>query len=286
MRPRISAWAPLLDTRNVNHGLLLPFLMHCAGDQGRPLLGPTSKGRQIEQFLRNAHSGIPVAVEAMRQYWMPIRYPAPADYYCLRGCSCRLRSIHEACTDDPSSRENRPSPHKPPAYRERRSWVLCALRGKFRTHDAPPGGRAGPASGGRRSGGLPDLRAGYCLGGLAIAKKVVGEGWNPKFAGVTHLAGPDALTWCAFANDIVRGAALRGGRLVPVSPIATCDHPKPATRPANSRLWTARLASLRPPATAGMFTGGMSQSFSEKLNRRIIFESIILAGGSGTRLYP
>jgi uncharacterized protein len=75
MRPRISAWAPLLDTRNVNHGLLLPFLMHCAGDQGRPLLGPTSKGRQIEQFLRNAHSGIPVAVEAMRQYWMPIRYP-------------------------------------------------------------------------------------------------------------------------------------------------------------------------------------------------------------------
>src|ERR1700722_11552755 len=40
MRPRISAWAPLLDTRNVNHGLLLPILMHCEDDQGRPLLGP------------------------------------------------------------------------------------------------------------------------------------------------------------------------------------------------------------------------------------------------------
>jgi uncharacterized protein len=45
MRPRISAWAQLLDTRNVSHGLLLPILMHCKDDQGRPLLGPTSKGR-------------------------------------------------------------------------------------------------------------------------------------------------------------------------------------------------------------------------------------------------
>ena len=75
MRPRISAWAPLLDTRNVNHRLLLPILMHCEDGQGRPLLGPTSKARQTEQFLRNAHSDIPAAVEAMRQYWMPIRYP-------------------------------------------------------------------------------------------------------------------------------------------------------------------------------------------------------------------
>ena len=32
------------------------------------------KARQTEQFLRNAHGDIPAAVEAMRQYWMPIRY--------------------------------------------------------------------------------------------------------------------------------------------------------------------------------------------------------------------
>jgi uncharacterized protein len=31
--------------------------------------------RATEQFLHNAHSDIPAAVEAMRQYWMPIRYP-------------------------------------------------------------------------------------------------------------------------------------------------------------------------------------------------------------------
>jgi hypothetical protein len=58
--------------------------MHCEDDQGRPLLGPTSKARQIAQCLRNVHSDIPPAVEAMRQYWMPISAtPAPAEY-CLR----------------------------------------------------------------------------------------------------------------------------------------------------------------------------------------------------------
>ncbi len=74
MRPRIRAWAPLLDTSNIHHGLLLPILLHCIDDQGRPLLGPASKGDQTKEFLRNAHADIPAALEAMRQYWMPIRY--------------------------------------------------------------------------------------------------------------------------------------------------------------------------------------------------------------------
>ena len=43
MRLRMSAWAPLLDASNVNHGLLLPILLHCRDDQGRPLLGPPRK---------------------------------------------------------------------------------------------------------------------------------------------------------------------------------------------------------------------------------------------------
>jgi len=79
---------------------------------------------------------------------------------------------------------------------------------------------------------------------ITIAKKVIVEGWQSRFAGVTHLAGPDGLTWYAFANDIVRGAALRGGRSVPISPILTAEYPTPAARPANSRLSTARLASV------------------------------------------
>lgn len=74
MRLRMSAWAPLLDLSNINHGLLLPILLHCVDDQGHPLLGPARKGRGTEEFLRNAHTDIPMVVEAMRQYWMPTRY--------------------------------------------------------------------------------------------------------------------------------------------------------------------------------------------------------------------
>jgi uncharacterized protein len=74
MRPRILAWAPLLDTSNVNHGLLLPILLHCLDDQARPLLGTAWKGHEAKEFLRNAHTDIPAVIEAMRQYWMPTRY--------------------------------------------------------------------------------------------------------------------------------------------------------------------------------------------------------------------
>ncbi|MGE5159845.1 MAG: UPF0149 family protein [Gemmatimonas sp.] len=74
MRLRLSAWAPLLDANNVNHGLLLPILMHCHDDQGRPLLGKPRNGHETRDFLRNASADIPAAVEAARQYWMPIRY--------------------------------------------------------------------------------------------------------------------------------------------------------------------------------------------------------------------
>jgi uncharacterized protein len=71
---RRSAWAPLLNTNDINHGLLLPILVHCVDDQGRPLLGPTRKGPDGKAFMRKAYTDIPAVVEAMRQYWMPIRY--------------------------------------------------------------------------------------------------------------------------------------------------------------------------------------------------------------------
>jgi uncharacterized protein len=74
MQLRMFAWAPLLDLSDINHGLLLPILLHCVDDQGRPLLGPTRKGPGGKAFLRNAHTDIPAVVEAMRQYWMPQRY--------------------------------------------------------------------------------------------------------------------------------------------------------------------------------------------------------------------
>lgn len=76
---------------------------------------------------------------------------------------------------------------------------------------------------------------------LAVANLVHKSGWRDEFAGVTHLAGPDAVTWCGFAREIVRASAERGGQAVPVDSISTSDYPTLAARPANSRLLTARL---------------------------------------------
>jgi uncharacterized protein len=74
MQLRMSAWEPLLNLNDINHGLLLPIFVHCVDDQGHPLLGPTRKGPKGKAFLRTAYTDIPAVVEAMRQYWMPTRY--------------------------------------------------------------------------------------------------------------------------------------------------------------------------------------------------------------------
>jgi dTDP-4-dehydrorhamnose reductase len=79
---------------------------------------------------------------------------------------------------------------------------------------------------------------------VAMARKWAGSDWHPKYAGITHLAGPDARTWYGFAREIVQGAAERGGRLIPVDPIPTSDYPTPATRPANSCLSSERLEAV------------------------------------------
>jgi uncharacterized protein len=70
----MSAWAPLLDSGNVNHDLLVPILLHCLDEKRRLLLGPTGNDSEAREALRNAHTCIPAVVEAMRQYWMPTRY--------------------------------------------------------------------------------------------------------------------------------------------------------------------------------------------------------------------
>ena len=57
---------------------------------------------------------------------------------------------------------------------------------------------------------------------------------NPKFTGVTHLAGPDALTWFAFAKLIMSLVGTKGVRTAAVDPITTADYPTAAARPANT----------------------------------------------------
>lgn len=79
---------------------------------------------------------------------------------------------------------------------------------------------------------------------LSICGRIADGGWREAYAGVTHLAGPNAVSWCAFARKIVAGSAARGGRSVPVDAIATADYPTAAKRPANSRLDATRLAKV------------------------------------------
>jgi dTDP-4-dehydrorhamnose reductase len=86
----------------------------------------------------------------------------------------------------------------------------------------------------------PDIAAAV----LAIAGQVVGRNWQARFAGVTHLAAPDAMSWYDFARAITMGASVRGMRSIPVQPIRTSDYPTAAVRPANSRLATARLRDV------------------------------------------
>ncbi|MGY3408346.1 dTDP-4-dehydrorhamnose reductase [Bradyrhizobium sp. GM5.1] len=112
--------------------------------------------------------------------------------------------------------------------------------------------------------GCPTYAPDIAVAIIAIARQVAGSRWNQRFAGVTHLAGPDALSWCDFAKEIVRGAAERGGRAVPIDPIATSDYPTAALRPANSTLSTERLS-----ATFGIRLPPMSESLSDCLDRLI-----------------
>jgi len=55
MQLGMAAWSPLLNTDDIDHGLLLPIFVHCVDDQGHPLLGPTRKGPESKAFLRKAH---------------------------------------------------------------------------------------------------------------------------------------------------------------------------------------------------------------------------------------
>ena len=61
-------------------------------------------------------------------------------------------------------------------------------------------------------------------------------------AGVYHLAASGETTWCGFAREIMRLAAMRGHCAKPVTAIATGHFPTAARRPANSRLDGTKLA--------------------------------------------
>lgn len=78
-------------------------------------------------------------------------------------------------------------------------------------------------------------------------------GWDRDFAGTYHLAGADAMTWCAFARRIFAVSQRHGGPSAAVIAVASADYPTPALRPRNSRLDSSKFAArfgMRLPGVA------------------------------------
>ena len=69
MKLRLLAWSRLISPDRIEHHLLLPILFHCVDDAGRPAM-PLATPR----CASNAWRDIPATVEALRQFWMPIRF--------------------------------------------------------------------------------------------------------------------------------------------------------------------------------------------------------------------
>ncbi|RKE79239.1 dTDP-4-dehydrorhamnose reductase [Rhizobium sp. AG855] len=62
--------------------------------------------------------------------------------------------------------------------------------------------------------------------------------------GTFHLAGRGAASWADFAAGIFETSRLMGGPSAELARITSADYPTAARRPANSRLHTAKLASV------------------------------------------
>src|SRR6202045_1256021 len=57
MKLRLSAWAPLWNLADINHGLLLPILFHCVDDQGAPDARPAEPGAGNRTVPANSLQG-------------------------------------------------------------------------------------------------------------------------------------------------------------------------------------------------------------------------------------
>jgi dTDP-4-dehydrorhamnose reductase len=92
--------------------------------------------------------------------------------------------------------------------------------------------------------GCPTFAPDVAVAIITIARKIGSAGWQQRFEGVTHLAGPNEITWCGLARQIMQLKQNRDGRLVPVDAISTADYPTAAARPGDSRLRCDRLNTI------------------------------------------
>ena len=92
--------------------------------------------------------------------------------------------------------------------------------------------------------GCPTFAPDLAFAIIEIARKALSNSWDERLAGITHICGPDQLSWVAFARKIMHYTEKMGGGAVEVEAIPTAAYPTAAVRPANSRLCCGRLASI------------------------------------------
>ncbi len=78
---------------------------------------------------------------------------------------------------------------------------------------------------------------------LAAARRIMTKPATVPW-GTYHLAGTDTTHWAAFAEEIFRQSAARGGPFATVKHITTAEYPTKAKRPANSVLDCTRFAEV------------------------------------------
>lgn len=71
---RLRDWSRMLAPGVAEQALMLPILFHCTDAAGLPVLPPSLRGDNTPAFAKTAWRDIPLMVEAMRQFWMPIRF--------------------------------------------------------------------------------------------------------------------------------------------------------------------------------------------------------------------
>ena len=67
-------WSRLTSPNAIEHKLLRPILIHCAEGAGLSALDAQRRAKSAPSFALDPGRDIPAAVEAMRQFWMPIRF--------------------------------------------------------------------------------------------------------------------------------------------------------------------------------------------------------------------
>lgn len=90
--------------------------------------------------------------------------------------------------------------------------------------------------------GNPTSALAIADGILQVATNMVSTN-SPELRGIFHMTALGEASWADFAEAIFAASAARGGPSASVRHIGTADYPTPATRPANSRLDCARIAT-------------------------------------------